>query len=374
VSQLIEVEKLTPVEVYNSGNIDKILEKIASDARSQFIDISTDKGRKECASLAYKVAQSKTFLDKMGKALGDDARKQLDTLNAERKKVVEFLDKLKDEIRDPLTTWENAEKQRVAAHENELSKIIQIGTFVEQNWQSLKVELIESKIKEIESINRDWQEFTARASSEIQTAFTKLDAALKNLKKYEDEQAELARFREQERIRIQKERDEQIAREAAEKAKIEAENKARIEAERLAKETERIRPEAEQKAKAEADRIAKQAELERQKVLREKQQAEEKALALQREKELAEKRAKDAAEKAEKDKKLAIEAERARIEKEKQAAIDAEKAREANLKHRAKINNEILNALVDGGVDADEAKLVVTLIAQGKVPHTRISY
>lgn len=374
MSQLIEVERLTPVEVYNSGNIDKILEKIASDARSQLIDISTEKGRKECASLAYKVSQSKTFLDKMGKALGDDARKQLDTLNAERKKVVEFLDKLKDEIRDPLTTWENTEKQRVANHENELSKIIQIGSFVEQNWQSLKVDLIELKIKEIESIDRDWQEFAVRASSEIKSAFAKLETAMKSLKKYEDEQAELARFREQERIRIQKERDEQTAREAAEKAKVEAENKARIEAERLAKETERIRLEAEQKAKAEADRIAKQAEFERQKVLREKQEAEARALAMQKEKELAEKRAKEAAEKAERDKQIAIEAERTRIEKEKKAAVEAEKAREANQKHRAKINNEILNALVDGGVDADEARLVVTLIAQGKIVHTKINY
>lgn len=352
MSQLIEVERLTPVEVYNSGNIDKILEKIASDARSQLIDISTEKGRKECASLAYKVSQSKTFLDKMGKALGDDARKQLDTLNAERKKVVEFLDKLKDEIRDPLTTWENAEKQRVATHENELSKIIQIGTFVEQNWQSLKVELIELKIKEIESINRDWQEFTSRASSETQTAFIKLDIAIKNLKKYEDEQAELARLREQERVRIQKERDDKIAREAAEKARIEAE----------------------QKAKAETDRITRQAEIERQKIEKEKRDAELKLLAAKKEKEFAEKRARDAAEKAELDKARAIEAERARIEKEKRAAIDAEKAREANIQHKARVNNEILNALVAGGVDADEAKLVVTLIAQGKIVHTKINY
>lgn len=363
MSQLLVVENLKPIEVYNSGNIDNILNKIAEDARAQKTDMSTEKGRKEIASLAYKIAQSKTFLDKMGKALGDDARKQIETLNAERKKCVEFLDKLKDEIRNPLTDWENKEKERVANHELEIARIIQIGTFAESNWQSLKSDFIAKNIQELESIDRDWQEFKDRAANEIQKSFEKLDIVLKNIKKYEDEQAELARLREQEQIRLQKERDERIAQEAAEKARLDAENKARIEAERLAKETERIRLEAEQKA-----------EFERQKVLREKQQAEEKALAYQREKEMSEKRAREAAERAERDKQLAIEAERARIEKEKQAAIDAEKAREANLKHRAKINNEALSAFVDGGLNEDAAKLAITLIAQGKIPNTRISY
>lgn len=352
MSQLIEVEKLKPIEVYNSGNIDQILEKIAIDARSQLIDISTEKGRKDCASLAYRIAQSKTFLDKMGKALGDDARRQLDTLNAERKKCVDFLDKLKDEIRKPLTDWENAEKNRVANHENELSKIIQSGIFVELNWQSLKSDFVESKISELKLKDRDWQEFKARSTQEIDSAVKKHETALAKIKQYESEQEELRKFREAEALRIQKERDEKIANEAAEKARIESE----------------------QKAKVEADRIARQAELERQRVEKEKRYAEEKIAAIQREKELAELRAKAATEKAEREKQIAIENERKKIEQEKIAAAEAERVRENNKKHRAKINNEVLDALVSIGVSDEQGKKIISEIVTGNIPHTKISY
>ena len=97
MSQLLVVENLKPIEVYNSGNIDNILNKIAEDARSQKTDMSTEKGRK-----------------------------------------------------------------------------------------SLKSDFIAKNIQELESIDRDWQEFKDRAANEIQKSFEKLDIVLKNIKKYED--------------------------------------------------------------------------------------------------------------------------------------------------------------------------------------------
>lgn len=364
MSELLVVEKLTPIEVYNSGNIDAILNKIAEDTRSQKLDISTEKGRKEIASLAYKVAQSKTFLDKMGKTLGDDARKTIDTLNAERKKCVDFLDKLKDEVRAPLTEWENKEKFRVANHESEILKITQGAAHIEQNWNILTLEFISEKARELESIDRDWEEFQSRAASEISNAFAKLDQASAKLTKHLSEQAELIKFREAEAIRIQKERDEKIAFEAAEKAKREAELKAKEESERVAKENERVRLEAEQRAAA----IQREKDLAIQKA----KEAEER---IAREKQLAEQRAKEAAEKAEKDKQLAVENERKRIEKENQIRIEAEQAREADKKHRAKINNAVVAGIMElSALDEAAAKAVVIAIATGKVPHVRISY
>lgn len=364
MSQLLIVENLTPIEVYNSGNIDIILNKIAEDARSQELDISTEKGRKEIASLAYKVAQSKTFLDKMGKSLGDEARKTIDTLNAERKKCVDFLDKLKDEIRAPLTEWENKEKTRIATHEAEIQKISQASAYIEQNWISLSVEFIAEKVTELASIDRDWEEFQSRAASEISNAFSRLDQASAKLTKHLNEQAELARFREAEAIRIQKERDEKIAIEAAEKAKQEAELRAKAEAARVARENEKARIEAEQKAAA----IQREKDLAIQKA----KDAEDRAA---REKQLAEQRAKDAAIKAENDKKLAVESERKKIESEKAKALEAEKVREANKKHAAKINNEVVAGIMSlTALDETAAKAVVIAIASGKVPHTKITY
>lgn len=363
MSQLLVFENLKPIEVYNSGNIDQILEKIAQDAKSQKIDISTKKGRDECASLAYKVAQSKTFLDKMGKALGEDARKQLDVLNAERKKCVEFLDKLKDEIRAPLTDWENKEKRRIDNYETEIKNIVSLGIHVETNWQNAKPDSLKAYLEQTKSISHEWEEFEVRAKEAIANTISKIEKSLEKLEKHENEQAELARLREQEKARLQKEHEEKIAFEAAEKAKREAELKAKEESDRVARENERIRLEAEQKAAA----IQREKDLAIQKA----KEAEERVV---REKQLAEQRAKQAAEKAERDKAQAVENERKRIESQKAAEIEAERKRESNRRHVASINNAILESFRTLGVDETLAKVLISAMAKGEVPNVKVLY
>lgn len=68
--------------------------------------------------------------------------------------------------------------------------------------------------------------------------------------------------------------------------------------------------------------------------------------------------------------------ERVRREAEAKAAAEAAEnaRREADKKHRAKINNEAVDALVAGGFGEDEAKRIVTLVATGKVPNVKIHY
>ena len=123
---LATIETLNPVAVF-SGGIDPLLERIAAESRAQKLDISTEKGRKEVASLAYKIARSKTLLDDMGKALGEDAKRKLDAINADRKKARDSLDALKEEIRKPLTDWENADALRIAALEQKIKDIELLG-------------------------------------------------------------------------------------------------------------------------------------------------------------------------------------------------------------------------------------------------------
>ena len=70
----------------------------------------------------------------------------------------------------------------------------------------------------------------------------------------------------------------------------------------------------------------------------------------------------------------AVEAEKARVAAQ-QAAEAAEQARrERDKKHKAAVNRAALAALVDGGLTEETAKLVVTLIASGKVPAVSINY
>lgn len=68
----------------------------------------------------------------------------------------------------------------------------------------------------------------------------------------------------------------------------------------------------------------------------------------------------------------------ARVEAERKAQEDAERAaqekREANKKHCARINNEVLADLIKAGATEEIAKRLVIAIASGKVAHTSIAY
>ncbi len=94
------IQQIVPAEFFKAGGSEDILTKLETEvrARAAKLDISTDFGRKEIASLAYKVARSKTALDKSGKDLTEDIRKQKEAIDAERRKVTERLDSLKDEV------------------------------------------------------------------------------------------------------------------------------------------------------------------------------------------------------------------------------------------------------------------------------------
>ena len=53
----------------------------------------------------------------------------------------------------------------------------------------------------------------------------------------------------------------------------------------------------------------------------------------------------------------------------------AEEERKAkNRAHRAKINNEVMQAFVKAGVDEESAKAIVIAIAGGSIPHVTINY
>ena len=63
-------EKKTALEVYKTENgLDPWIAKIRKEVESFVPDVTTKKGRDAIASIAYKVAKSKTALDNLGKEL-----------------------------------------------------------------------------------------------------------------------------------------------------------------------------------------------------------------------------------------------------------------------------------------------------------------
>ncbi|MBF0350947.1 MAG: cell envelope biogenesis protein TolA [SAR324 cluster bacterium] len=274
---LISVD-IDPEVIFSNGGLTDILRKIEQEAKREVPDTSTPKGRKAIASLAYKVAQSKTVIDSLGKKLVEDEKARISKIDAERKIARDFLDQLKVEIRQPLTDWEVEEEKRLVAE--------RIMAEIDAVWELAISENIlfdrerELRKKELEALARE-----------------------RELRKKELEA--LAREQAEREKTAQEQREKLIREEAEERAKAVA-----------AQELERKIKEAEAIARKEAEAIAAEA---------------------QRQKDLVEARAKDA-------------------------------------QHRKEVDEEILKALVDGGVKSPTAKKILDMILSGIVPHVKITY
>lgn len=338
--ELIVIPQETALEVFTTpGAIEPYLKQIEEAVVGIVPDVSTKKGRDAIASRSHKVAKSKTYLDGVGKELVDELKKKPALIDATRRRVREFLDALKDEVRQPLTDWENAEQARV----DDLKRRLCFFEDVCLGLADLSCAEIRSRMEQVVSteMGESWQEFSGLAEQAKMKAERELSEAFLKREKYEAEQAELAKLRAEKEERDRRDREEQIAREAAANA-----------------------------AQAERDRAALvQQDAERK--IREAQEAAERAQQeAQRQAEESERQLREAEERAER----AAQAERDRIEAENRRQAAEAAAREADKEHRRKVNTDAMLALIEGGMDKEAAKLAVTLIAQRKVPAVSIQY
>ena len=375
------IESTKPLEIFNNNGLDPIIEKIEKEVKAEVYDISTSAGRDRIKSVAYKIGQTKNALDKMGKELVSGWKEQAKKVDVERSRAWDRLEFLQKEIRQPLTEWEEAENTRIAKHEADIAEIVNGGAFTQQNWQSLSVEAMSDRLKEIESLTTwTWQEFGARAKHAIDEAAAKIRDAIQKRTDYDAQQSDLERLRREDAERKQREHEERLKAEAAAKAKAEAEAVAQ-----KAAEAEAIRVKAEQE----------KAERERQRIQQEKEEAEARAQKAEADRlaaiTKAEADSKAAEEKArldaiaaedrtKREAEAAVQRERDRIEAERRTEAEAAAKREADKKHRAKINNEALDALLvvltgDNLLTAEAAgKAVIAAIAKGEILHIKIQY
>ncbi|RHZ96493.1 hypothetical protein D1114_07225 [Cereibacter sphaeroides] len=337
------------------GGLDPIIARIEAEARSHAPDLTTVKGRKAIASLAYKIAQSKTALDEAGKALNEEARRQINAVDAERRKARERLDALKDEIRAPLTKWEADEDARVSGLKDRLHRLGNASPNEDTSGDYLAL------IARVEAaaIDDSWQEFAADAARAKDATLDRLRKGLAQAEQRETQEAELARLRAEAAAREEAER-QRIAAEEAERARIaaekaEAERLARIEREKQ-EAAERAAKEAEARAAAEAARIQRE--------------AEEREAALKRAAAEAEERHRREMEEAKRREETAAQAERDRIEAQRRAEEAARQKREADAAHRARIRDDIATSM-NGFTDEAAARLIADAILDGAIPHVK---
>lgn len=331
IMDLVVIDKKNAMAVFtNNDQLDPLIEAIEKEARSLVPDVTTKKGRDAIASMAHKVARSKTYIDNAGKDLVAELKALPKQIDESRRVVRERLDALKDEVRRPLTEWE-AEQERIKAEEAMLA---------------LHAEAL--------AMNEEFdRQLAARIESDHEMALLMNDA-------FDREQAEKKAEAERQRIA----REEEIKRQAEEKAKREAEEKHRAELEASA------RREAEERAakeRAERERIEAQQRAERDRIAAEQKAEADKQAAIEAERRKAQ-------EEADRIRREAEQREQARLAEEKRKA-DEQARREADVKHRKAVSVEVVKALMaNTSLTRDQAIEVLTAVKDGRIPHTGISY
>jgi hypothetical protein len=249
-TDLVVMGKMDALEVFTTGGIKQILGRIRAEVEGFVPDLSTATSRKEIASLAHKISKAKVVLDNLGKNLVSDWKQKAKQVDAARKTARDFLDELRDEVRQPLTDWEEAEAARLAAEqlaeeiaeaaeaayrENEL---VDRRREIERKEAELARQEEDLRAKELEAQQeREWAEREEQIRKEAETqAKREAERRIQDEKNRAD-RAERERIAAEERAKIEKEQ-------AIQRAKEEAE------AEASRKEEERNRLEAQEKAEA----------------------------------------------------------------------------------------------------------------------------
>lgn len=332
-TDLVIAENLNPAILFSDENdtLENLLQAIEKEVSSIVPDILTAKGRKAITANVSRVTKSKTTLEAMGKNHVAAEKEKLKKFDGRRKHAFTFLEDLQKEVRKPLTEWEDKEKARIAKCEDVVNSFIQASDSSD-NWMNYSANELRDLLDSVEevTITKRLAEFEDEAAQAKANAIKNINTAIQSRVKYDEDQAELAKLRKD------------------------------------AEEADRLRFEADQRAKAE--RQAKQKIIDAN---NETKAAEQRAEAAEQQ------RIKDA-EEAEKQKQIEVEqaaqAERDRIEAERLKEEQEAVAREADTKHRGKINRAIVKELLKCDIDEKQAKSIVTAIAKGKIPNTKINY
>lgn len=335
------------------GKVDRkaYMAELRASVALQSGDVSTAAGRDRIKSAAHSIRTRKAAIDRSRKDLTEHWRRQTAAVNEVGKVIIGELDTLIEEVRAPVTAWEQAEEQR-KAEADRIILALQSAPTVTFGMTSAEVQ---ERLDRIRGMNLNPDILGVRIDMAVDLrdeAVAKLTEAVASLKRQEEQAAELERLRAEQAAaeeRRQREEQERRAKEAAEAA-------AKAEADRL----ERAKAEAAEQARRDAEEAAR----------REQEAREAEA---RRQIEEAERRAAEAerAAQAERERIAREEAERAAKAK---ADEEAEAARKADIAHRQQVIDTAAEALTKLGLTKKLATAVVNAIAAGGVPNVGVRF
>lgn len=308
-TELLSLEALKPEEVFKGEGVKGLLETV----KKQIVfkhEPDTEEGREERRSLAYKIARTKTGVDNMGKDYVAKIKAVASVIDEKRRDWRQEMESLQDEVRRPLTEYEEKEKARIAGHQDSIQKMRDLMNF---DYEPGSAD-IEARIEEVTEIGgRNYEEFAAQADTVKENTLGRLSEKLAHAIKVEEQAKELEDLRKKQTEQAEKDRIAEAERQAEARAKEKAQ--ADIDA-------------ANQRA-ADAEKRAAQATADAEAEAEKKRNAE--------------------------------------AEEEKRRAADKEHKRGVNKKILDALVDECM-------ITESAAKAVITAIVSGKVPNTKITY
>lgn len=344
------VERHPAVVFTDKDAFNRFYERVKEETDRLVPDVSTKKGRDEIRAMASKVTKTKTHLDAARKQLTEEWRKLTATVNEAGKEIEASLKKLADDVRRPLTEWEDKEAERVRECEK-IVEFIRAAAIISLEDTSASVQARGMEVWAIQISEQQFKDLFDVAVEAKNSAVATLKQAMDRLKQEEADKAELEKLRAE---KAEREAREQQEREARARQEREAEA-ARIEQERQ-----------EAAARAEQERVDAAA---REAEERARREAEAEA---QRKIDEANERARRAEAEAEAER-IRIRDEENRRKAEEERLAEEQRAREADANHRANVVNEAKAALIKhGGITAKAAHAIILAIMAGEVPSIRM--
>ena len=341
MTELVEIEEKQALDYFLTKNgLDPVLGKIEQEIKQFVPDMTTQKGRDEIRSFAYKIRQSKTYIDGIGKKLVDELKEKPRLIDAERKRLEE------QELR------KSKAQERKKLEEEESTKLKEQQRILkEKEKENLKKE--KEYLLKTFPIDDSWDEFKDLAKASLETTISYMDNIIDRAVEREEKEAELQRLKKEAAEREAKEREERIKKEAEEKARRDAE------AEVQRKHEEEKRRLEEEKRQAEL--ALKKEKEEKEKAIAEAKRKEEERIAHEKRKE----QERIDAENRKKEHELAKKKEEERLEQE----------RLANIAHRTSVEKKVAESLIaTGHLSPEQSNKVINSIINGEIPYLEIKY
>ena len=290
---------------------------------------ATATSRKQIASFAYKIAQTKTAVDSVGKNEIATIKTEVKKYDNARKTARETLDGYRDQVREPLTKWEAEQAKAKTA----IDSMVEVSAKIYDDIKEVDAIIGRLELVDVSKYPEDMQ---ARAEKIRFESLELMKDAKETLEKAQAEREELERLRIAEARRVETDRLAKVEAEQKEEARIEAEAKVNREIE-------------------DANRRAEQAEADK----RDAEERERQSVA----------NAKAEAKRREEMK----EQQRIQLEADQRRADDK---RIQDATHRATVQGESFHALVATitTIGRNDAIAIIRAITDGKINHVTINF